>query len=190
MRACIVARLKPGGGIATGVDNELGECETRWSAGRDIYFAEPVAIEIGIDGRLLMIDSSSRAGIRRDDELAGLAVSVLTSGFGFVRQFHLPLEWGPGDPPYASWVQSISLAGAGAGPFFVGEVILSDDGTHSTGFRVRAFDPEGALLTTYGAGGDQVGTTRPTAPNVDADGRLWVIDLDTATRSYSIKVLE
>ena len=94
------------------------------------------------------------------------------------------------DPPFGTWSQSISLAGASDGDVYVGELILNDDGTRSTGYRIRAFDKSGVLLTTYGTGGDQAGVTWPSSPNVDSTDHLWVIDLDTAARAYSIKILE
>lgn len=188
-RTCTIDRLNAGGGIAQGVDHWLETCRERFVDTGPPVLGDPVAIEIGRDGRVLIVDAAP-AGRREHAPEAGLALTTLTTGFGFVRQWHLPLEWAPGAVPFASWSQSLTLAGASDGGVYVGETIISDDGTRSTGFRVRAFDKVGALLATYGVGGDQAGVTWPSYPNVDADGRLWVIDLDTVTRTYSIKVLE
>jgi hypothetical protein len=188
-RPCIVGRLGRGGGVAEGVDWFSDPCGVRGYTAPPTPFGDPTTIEIGRDGRLWIIDKAA-GGVRRHDEPAGIALTVLGGNFDFVRHWHISLEWAWNSGPFLTSVGALTLAGSADGTLYLGETLMSADATHSTGFRIRVFDKSGALLRTFGDGGDQAGVTWPTAPNVDGNDRLWVIDLDIATRAYSIKVVE
>ena len=79
-RACIVDRLKAGGGIAVGVDHWLATCEVRGPSPGHAVFGNPVGIEIGRDGRLLVVDVAP-AGRRVQATEAGLGITAMTTGF-------------------------------------------------------------------------------------------------------------
>lgn len=183
-RPCELVRLGTGGAIAEGVDGALKECETRAGTGGTYVFTSVWAIGTATSGNVLLVDRTEKNG----GYFGPLRICIVTPGFGFVRSWALPFEWEPTDPPYGITFSSFSLAGTSDEQVYVGEVLVSEDGTHSTGNRIRHFGRTGTLLETLGTGGDQEGITWPTHPAVDSSDRLWVIDLDTASKTYSIKV--
>lgn len=186
-RPCIVERVGANGGIADGVDHWLKPCESVWTETGPPYFEDPLNIEVARSGHLVLVDENE-PGTARTDGTKGLGVIVLTPAWEFTRSWRLPLEWRQADPAYDVVVSSFILAAGTDGQVYLGETLAADDGSRSIGNRIRHFSASGQLLETLGMGGDQAGITWPSHPVVDDTDRLWVIDLDISTRSYSIKV--
>ena len=184
-RPCLLDLLGAGGGIAGGVDHFLEPCETRFSAVTGpVRFIAPYEIAVARSGHLVFIDEDQdEAGYR-----IGLRLVVVTRAWSFVRAWDLPFEWAATDPAYGVIFSSLVLAATSDDEVFLGETLATADGSRSDGYRIRHFDTNGDLVETLGKGGSQDGITWPSRPAVDGADRLWVIDLDTATRSYSIKV--
>ena len=180
-RPCVLDRIGSAGGIAEGVDYELEPCEEYVNASFHPYFENPISIDVDAAGRLIFSD---------EREGGGIGLNIVTTEFGFVRHWDLDSELEQLDPAYGGWLYSWFITGATDGRLCLGETMISDDGTRSVGNRVRCFSPAGEVLATYGYGGDQAGVITPQAPKVDSAGRLWVIDLDSTTRSFTIKVRE
>lgn len=76
--------------------------------------------------------------------------------------------------------QGTFLARDREGRVYIDQEMRSADQATRTGFRLGVFDPSGALLATYGEGGNQVGPAWPTAVRIDPANRVWVIDFDPA----------
>ena len=180
-RPCVLDRIGSAGGIAEGVDYELETCEEYVDPTFHPYFESPISIDVDAAGRLVFSD---------EREGGGIGLNIVTTGFEFVRHWDLDSELQQLDPAYGGWLYSWFITGATDGRICLGETMISDDGTRSVGNRVRCFGPAGELLATYGYGGEKAGVTTPQAPRVDSAGRLWVIDLDPTTRSFTIKVRE
>jgi hypothetical protein len=188
-RPCIVDRVGSGGGIATGVDYDLKTCETIAHFTEPFYFEDPMAIDAGTDGNLLVLDWGE-AGKRLGKEPAGLGVATLTPGFDFVRRWHLPSAWQM-DPKYFGIpAQGTFLSGDRAGNVYIDQQLKSADLSKGLGFRLGVFDSAGRLLATYGFGGDHPGPTSPIAARVDDHDNLWVIDFDPAAKGWVVKRLE
>jgi hypothetical protein len=188
-RPCIVDRVGSGGGIATGVDYDLETCETIAHFTEPFYFEDPMAIDAGTDGNLLVLDWGE-AGKRLGKEPAGLGVAVLTPGFDFVRRWHLPSAWQV-DPKYFGIpAQGTFLSGDHAGNVYIDQQLKSADLSKGLGFRLGVFDTAGNLLATYGFGGDHAGLTSPIAARVDDHDNVWVIDFDPAAKGWVVKRLE
>jgi hypothetical protein len=186
IRPCLLARLGPKGGVAEGIDILMEPCETRFDVAGVRHFSAPYEIAITGSGNLVFVDQAeNEAG-----SLIGPRIAFVTPAWSFVRGWDLPFEWQPNDPAYGVITSSFILAATADEHVYLGETLAADDGSRSIGTRIRHFGTDGQLLETLGMGGSQDGITWPSHPVVDGADRLWVIDLDTATRSYSIKVLE
>jgi hypothetical protein len=187
-RPCILDRVAAGGGLASGVDYVLKTCETRGYSTTPAYFMDPMAIDVDNDGNLIFLDWGE-AGFRRNNEPAGLGLTVVTPGLAFVRHWHLPKAWQGNDFFRGFSALSWYLAGDADGRIYIDQELRNADQSRRTGFRLGVFDRSGSVLATFGVGGDQAGVTWPMSPRVDAAGRLWVIDFDGA-RSYTVKRLD
>jgi hypothetical protein len=185
-RPCMLVRLRAGGEIAEGVDHFLKPCETLFQAGGQAHFSAPYEIGVGASGNLVFVDEHEDAAGHH----IGLRIVVVTPGWEFVRAWPLPFEWSATDLAYGPTFSSFIVAGTSRDGAYLGETLTSDDGSRSVGYRLRQFGPNGEPRGTLGVGGDQAGTTWPSHPQVDGADRLWIIDLDTAARAYSIKVRE
>jgi hypothetical protein len=152
--------------------------------------AFPVAIAVGLDGRVLVVDEPDIAATYPDGRPRELAVvTSLGSNLGGPRQWELPGEWPFGSQGFGTWSHRLAIAGAADGSVYVGEPVLDATGQAITGGRVRHLSSSGELLDTWGGGELDQGVFAPSHPAVDAQGRLWVIDIDLAGRS-TIAVLE
>ena len=189
IRTCVVERLTAGGGIDLGVDWYGGTCGTRDTDTGKPPYGDPRHVELGRDNRLWLVDEAP-ADERLHDASAGPGLTVLDLSLQLVSHVHLSIDYEFQSPRYTIWIGQLVIAGAKGGDLYLGETRVSEDATRSTGYRVRHFDPEGRVVETLGDSGTQDGVTWPSMPNIDGDGRLWVIDLDLASKSYSIKVRE
>jgi hypothetical protein len=188
-RPCIVDRIGSTGAIATGIDYDLKTCETIAHFTEPFYFEDPMAIDVGNDGNLLVLDWGE-AGKRIHDEPAGLGLAELTPGFDFVRRWHLPTSW-QSDPTFSGIdAQGTFISGDHAGNVTFDEAAKSADRSKDVGYRLGVFDKTGALLAAYGLDGDHAGLTSPIAARFDGSDRLWVIDFDPAAKGWVIKRLD
>jgi hypothetical protein len=185
-RPCLLSVLKAGGGIASGVDGYLQVCETHTGPGGTLRFSAPYELEVARSGNLVLVDQAQD----RDGYFLQPRIVVVKPSWTFVRGWELPFEWKPLDPAYGVTFASFHLAATTNDEVYVGETLVAKDGSRSDGYRVRRFAANGTLLETLGQGGAQAGVTWPFCPAIDAGDRLWIIDLDTAAKSYSIKVRE
>ena len=187
-RRCVLDRVAADGRLASGVDYWLKECETIAHPTPPAYFSDPMSIDVGMDGNLLMLDWG-KAGSRYHDEPAGLGVSVITPGFEFVRHFHLPKAWQLDDFYLGIPAQGTYLAADSTGRVYVDAAVMSADMTERLGFHLGVFDKAGKLLATYGYGGETADLKGPCAVRVDQDDRVWVVDFDEASKSFTVKRL-
>jgi hypothetical protein len=188
-RPCIVSRIGSTGAIATGVDYDLKTCETIAHFTEPFYVEDPMAIDVGNDGNLLVLDWGE-AGKRIHDEPAGLGLAELTPGFDFVRRWHLPTSWQIDDKWSGIPAQGWFMSGDRAGTLTIDQSVKSADLSKDLGYRLGVLDKTGALLATYGLNGDYAGLTSPIAARFDASDRLWVIDFDPAAKGWVIKRLD
>jgi hypothetical protein len=188
-RPCIVSRLGSTGAIATGIDYDLKTCETIAYFTEPFYFESPMAIDVGNDGNLLVLDWGE-AGKRIHDEPAGLGLAELTPGFEFVRRWHLPAAWQIDDKWSGIPAQGWFMSGDLAGNLTIDRAVKSADLSKDLGYRMGVFNTSGTLLATYGVNGDHPGLTSPIAARFDDHDRMWVIDFDAAAKGWVVKRLE
>jgi hypothetical protein len=185
-----IVRLDLRSRLRAGVDYWLRPLDAGPRPDRPPVLAYPTTIAIGQDGRVIVVDAPDVDSTYPDGAPRQTAVvTSLASNLTGPRQWELPVEWPFGSPAFGTWSHRLSIAGAADGSLYVGEPILADDGTTITGWRVRHFGPDGLFLKAWGAGSPGVGVVGPNHPNLDADGRLWVIDTDLATGTSVIAVL-
>ncbi|HTK45023.1 MAG TPA: hypothetical protein VL749_06710 [Patescibacteria group bacterium] len=185
-----IVRLDLRSRLRAGVDYWLRPLDAGPRPDRPPVLAYPTAIAVGRDSRVIVVDAPDVDATYPDGTPRRAAVvTSLTPSLTSPRQWELPVEWPLGSPAFGTWSHRLSIAGAADGSLYVGEPILHADGTTVTGWRVRHFGPDGQLIEGWGPGTSGAGVLGPNHPNLDADGRLWVIDTDPATGTSVIAVL-
>jgi len=185
-----IVRMDARSRVRAGVDYWLRPLDAGPRPAQPPILAYPTAIASGRDGRIIVVDAPDVDATYPDGQPRRSAVvTSLAPDLTSPRQWELPVEWKFGSPAFGTWSHRLSIAGAADGSLYVGEPILHDDGTTIIGWRVRHFGPDGQLLEAWGAGTAGVGVVGPNHPEVDAGGRLWVIDTDPATGTSVIAVL-
>lgn len=179
-----VVRLDRRSRLQVGVDYWLRPLTANTRPSEPGVLGYPVAIGVGADGRVLVIDEPDIAATFPDGSPRTMAVvTSLGPNLGAPRQWGLPSEWQVGSQAFGIWSHLLTIAGAADGSVYVGEPLLDEKGEHVIGGRVRHFDVAGQLLDTWGGGTLDEGVFAPSHPAVDPQGRLWVIDVDLAGRS-------
>jgi hypothetical protein len=185
-----IVRMDARSRVRAGVDYWLRPLDAGPRPESPPTLAYPTAIACGRDGRVIVVDAPDVDAKYPDGTPRHTAVvTSLTTSLAEPRQWELPVEWALGSPAFVTWSHRLTIAGAADGSLYVGEPIVDAGGAHVTGWRVRHFGSDGNLLDAWGGGTPGVGVVGPNHPNVDADGRLWVIDTDPATRTSVIAVL-
>jgi len=185
-----IVRLDAKGRVRTGVDYWLRPLDAGARPDRPGILAFPTAIAIGRDGRVIVVDEPDVNATYPDGTPRQAAVvTSLTPNLGSPRQWELPVEWPFGSEAFGTWSHRLSIAGGADGSLYVGEPVLDDAGTSIAGWRVRHFSVGGGAMESWGTGAPASGVVHPSHPEVDAEGRLWVIDTNPATRTSVIAVL-
>jgi hypothetical protein len=185
-----IVRMDARSRVRAGVDYWLRPLDAGPRPEQPATLAYPTAIACGRDGRVIVVDAPDVDATYPDGTPRRTAVvTSLTSSLASPRQWELPVEWPFGSPAFVTWSHRLTIAGAADGSLYVGEPIVDAGGATVTGWRVRHFDAEGDLLDAWGSGTLGIGLVGPNHPNVDAGGRLWVIDTDPATGTSVIAAL-
>jgi hypothetical protein len=186
-----IVRLDARADVKFGVDFWLRPLTAGGRPDTPGILAFPTAIAIGRDGRVIVVDEPAIDATYPDGRPRRTAVvTSLAPDLSSPRQWELPVEWPFGSQAFGAWSHRLAIAGAADGSVYVGEPILDTAGSAVVGARVRHFSADGVLLETWGSGAPDSGTFGPSHPAIDADGRLWVIDVDAATGRSTIAVLE
>ncbi|MBN1659398.1 MAG: TIGR03663 family protein [Anaerolineae bacterium] len=115
-------------------------------------FAEPVGIDVDLDGNVYLVDTWNQR------------VQVFDSEGTYLREWVVDAWYGE------SVVNKPFLAVDGQGRVYV---------TDPEGYRVAVFGPEGEILATFGRYGFDAGAfSLPTGITVDAEGTIYVTDTD------------
>jgi hypothetical protein len=185
-----ILRLDLRSRVRAGVDYWLRPLDAGERPDEPPILAYPTAIAVGRDGRIVVVDAPDVDATYPDGAPRRKAVvTSLAPNLTAPRQWELPVEWTFGTQAFGTWSHRLSIAGAEDGSLYVGEPVLDGGGAAIVGWRVRRFSADGDELESWGAGTLGVGVVGPNHPNVDAAGRLWVIDTDAATGSSVIAVL-
>jgi len=185
-----IVRMDARSRVRAGVDYWLRPLQAGPRPDLPPTLAYPTAIACGRDGRIIVVDAPDVDATFPDGTPRRTAVvTSLTSSLASPRQWELPVEWPFGSPAFVTWSHRLTIAGAADGTLYVGEPIVDEGGATITGWRVRHFGSEGGLLEAWGSGTPGVGVVGPNHPNLDSDGRLWVIDTDPASGTSVIAVL-
>jgi hypothetical protein len=185
-----VVRLDARGRVKLGVDYWLRPLDAGARAQTSGILAYPIAIGVGLDGRVIVIDVPDLDATYPDGSPRRSAVvTSLGPNLGSPRQWELQADWPFGSAGFGTWSHELAVAGAADGTIYVGEPVLDEAGAAIVGWRVRAFGADGRHLGSWGAGVGGGELTQASHPAVDAQGRLWVIDTDPATGSSFIAVL-
>ena len=185
-----IVRLDAKGRVRAGVDYWLRPLDAGARPDRPGILAFPTAIAIGRDGRVIVVDEPDAKDTYPDGRLRQAAVvTSLAPDLSSPRQWELPVEWPFGSEGFGTWSHRLSIAGAADGSLYVGEPVLNEAGSGIVGWRVRHFGVGGGEMESWGTGAPASGVGPPSHPQVDAQGRLWVIDTNPATRTTTIAVL-
>ena len=185
-----IVRLDAKGRVRAGVDYWLRPLDAGARPDRPGILAFPTAIAIGRDGRVIVVDEPDAKDTYPDGRPRQAAVvTSLAPDLSSPRQWELPVEWAFGSEGFGTWSHRLSIAGAADGSLYVGEPVLNEAGSGIVGWRVRHFSVGGGEMESWGTGASVSGVGQPSHPQVDAEGRLWVIDTNPATRTTTIAVL-
>jgi len=135
-----------------------------WKTGekvKEFPIVKPAGLAVGKDGNLLVVSGKK---IERVDVATGQATALVADGL--------------------SWPWGLALDGEG-------RLYVTDCGD---AMQVKVFDAQGKPLGTIGkAGGrswvgqyDRLGMLEPSGVNVDASGKVWVMEFDSAPKRVSV----
>ncbi len=185
-----IVRLDARGRVRAGVDYWLRDLTAGPRPDLPGILAFPMAIAIGRDGRVIIVDEPDVNETYQDGTpRTSAVVTSLGADLRSPRQWELPVEYPLGSAAFETWSHRLTLAGAADGSVYVGEPRLDPARATITGWRVRELSPTGDLVGSWGTDAPASGVVNPTYPAVDAAGRLWVIDTNPATGISTIAVL-